>query len=48
MGEISNAGYVAIEDINITIVGYTIGTEDVLVNLIEVWDQWKLIGNICL
>lgn len=46
MDEISNAEYAAIDDINITITGYTIGTEDVSANLIEAWNQCKLIGNI--
>lgn len=46
MSEISNADYAAIEDINITITGYAIGTEDVSANPAEAWNQCKLIGNI--
>lgn len=46
MDEISNAEYVAIDDINITITGYAIGTEDVSENPTEAWEQCKLIGNI--
>lgn len=39
---IFNTEYVAIGDINITITGYAIGTEDVSVNPTEAWNQ----GNI--
>ena len=46
MSEISNAEYAAIDDINITITGYAIGTEDVSTNPTEAWKQCKLIGNI--
>lgn len=46
MDEISNAEYAAIDDINITITGYAIGTEDVSGNPTEAWNQCKLIGNI--
>lgn len=46
MEEISNAEYAAIDDINITITGYAIGTDDVSANPIEAWEQCKLIGNI--
>lgn len=46
MDEISNAEYAAIDDINITITGYAIGTEDVSENPTEAWEQCKLIGNI--
>lgn len=43
---ISNAEYAAIDDINFTITGYAIGTEDVSTNPAEAWEQCKLIGNI--
>lgn len=46
MRSISNAEYADIEDINITITGYTIGTEGVSTNPTEAWNQCKLIGNI--
>ncbi len=46
MDVISNAEYAAIDDINITITGYAIGTEDVSANPTEAWDHCKLIGNI--
>lgn len=46
MDEISNAEYAAIDDINITITGYAIGTEDVSANPTEAWNQCRLIGNI--
>lgn len=43
MGEISNAEYAAIDDINITITGYVIGTEEVSMNPTEAWNQCELI-----
>lgn len=46
MSEISNAEYAAIDDINITITGYAIGTEGIDVNPSEAWNQCKLIGDI--
>ncbi len=46
MSEISNAEYAAIDDINITITGYAIGTEGIDANPSEAWNQCKLIGNI--
>ena len=46
MSEISNAEYAAIEDINVTITGYAIGTEGIDGNPSEAWNQCKLIGNI--
>lgn len=46
MAEISNAEYATIDDINITITGYALGTEDVSANPTEAWEQCKLIGNI--
>lgn len=46
MDGISNVEYAAIDDINITITGYAIGTEDVSTNPTEAWNQCKLIGNI--
>ena len=46
MDEISNAEYAAIDDINITITGYAIGTENMSTNPIESWNQCMEIGNI--
>ena len=46
MGEISNAEYAAIDDINITITGYAIGTEEVSMNPTEAWNQCELIREI--
>ena len=46
MNEISNAEYAAIDDINITITGFAMGTEDVSTTPKEAWDQCKEIGNI--
>ena len=46
MGEISNAEYASIDDINITITGYAIGTEDVATDPVEAWEQCKAIENI--
>ena len=46
MHAMSNAEYATIDDINITITGYAIGTEDVSVTPAEAWNQCKIIGNI--
>ena len=46
MRSISNAEYAAIDDINITITGYAIGTEDVSTNPNDAWNECKEIGNI--
>ena len=46
MREISNAEYAAIDDINVTITGYAIGTEDVSANPVEAWEVCKVIGGI--
>ena len=46
MKTISNAEYAAIDDINITITGYAIGTEGVSMNPVEAWSECKMIGNI--
>ena len=46
MDEVSNAEYAAIDDINITITGYAIGTEDMSTNPTELWNQCMEIGNI--
>ena len=46
MDEVSNAEYAAIDDINITITGYAIGTEDMSTNPTESWNQCMEIGNI--
>lgn len=47
MRSISNAEYAAIDDINITIIGYAIGIEDVASNPADAWNECKTIGNIC-
>lgn len=46
MRSISNAEYASIDDINITITGYAIGTEDVSTNPEDAWNECKSIGNI--
>ena len=46
MDEVSNAEYAAIDDINITITDYAIGTEDMSTNPTESWNQCMEIGNI--
>ena len=46
MRSISNAEYAAVDDINITITGYAIGTEDMSTNPTESWNQCMEIGNI--
>lgn len=46
MRSISNAEYVAIDDINITITGYAIGIEGVSTNPTDAWNECKSIGNI--
>ena len=46
MKSISNAEYAGIDDINITITGYAIGTEDVPTYPIEAWNYCKSIGNV--
>ena len=46
MQSISNAEYVAVDDINITITGYAIGTEDVSTYPEYAWNECKTIGNI--
>ena len=38
--------YAGIDDINVTITGYAIGTEDISTDPIEAWNQHKEIGNI--
>lgn len=43
MREISNAEYTAIDDINFTITGYAIGTEDISLISEEAWEQCKII-----
>lgn len=45
MKSISNAEFAAIDDINITITGYAIGTEDVSTNPIYAWNECKPIGD---
>ena len=46
MQSISNAEYVSVDDINVTITGYAIGTEDVSANPTDAWNECKTIGNI--
>lgn len=46
MREISNVEYAGIDDINVTITGYAIGTEDISTDPVEAWNQCKEIGNI--
>lgn len=46
MQAISNAEYAGIDDINITITGYAIGTENVSTNPTDAWNECKSIGNI--
>ena len=46
MKSISNAEYAAIDDINITITGYAMGTEDMSTNPVDSWKECKTIGNI--
>ena len=46
MQSISNAEYAAIDDINITITGYAIGTDGVVSIPADAWEQCKSIGNI--
>lgn len=45
MRDISNAEYAAIEDINLTITGYGIGTEEVTIDPNDAWDYCKAIGE---
>ena len=46
MKSISNAEYAGIDDINFTITGYAMGTEDMSTIPDEAWSQCKEIGNI--
>lgn len=46
MQSISNAEYAVVDDINVTITGYAIGTEDVSANPTDAWNECKTIGNI--
>ena len=46
MQSISNTEYAAIDDINITITGYAIGTEGVSTNPTDAWNECRSIGNI--
>ena len=46
MDEISNAEYAGADDINITITGYAMGTEDMSTNPTDAWNECKAIGNI--
>ena len=46
MQSISNEEFAAIDDINIMVTGYAIGTEDVSTNPVDAWNECKGIGNI--
>ena len=46
MKSITNAEYAGIDDINITITGYAIGTEDVATNPQEAWTYCKVLAGI--
>ena len=46
MRSITNAEYADIDDINITIIGYAVGTDGLSVFPEQSWNQCKLIGNI--
>ena len=46
MKSISNAEYAVIDDINITITGYAMGTEDMSTNPVDAWNECKTIGDI--
>lgn len=46
MQSISNAEYAGIDDINITITGYAIGTEGVSTNPTDAWNECKAISEI--
>lgn len=46
MKSITNAEYAGIDDINITITGYAIGTEDVATNPQEAWTYCKMSAGI--
>ena len=46
MKSISNAEYAGIDDINITITGYAMGTEDMSTNPVDAWNECKTIGDI--
>ena len=46
MRPISNAEYASIGDIDVTVTGYAIGTEDVGSTLGEAWRMCKQIGNL--
>lgn len=45
MRSITNAEYADIDDINITIIGYAVGTDGVSATPAEAWNECKLIGN---
>ena len=46
MEEISNAEYAYIDDINIRLTGYAIGTDEISTSPEEAWEKCKAIGNI--
>lgn len=45
MQSISNEEFAAIDDVNIMVTGYAIGTEDVSTNPVDAWNECKEIGN---
>lgn len=46
MRSITNAEYAVIDDINITITGYAMGTEGMSTIPADAWSECKVIGNI--
>ena len=46
MKSISYTDYAGIDDINVTITGYAIGTEDISTNPVEAWNICKELGDI--
>ena len=46
MKSTTNAEYAAIDNINITITGYAMGTEGMSTILADAWSECKVIGNI--
>jgi len=46
MKEISNTAFVELDDINVTIIGYGIGTDNVSITPSEAWTYCKQVGNI--
>lgn len=46
MRSITNAEYAAIDDINISITGYAMGTEEMSTNPTDAWSECETIGGI--